>query len=331
MSTQAVQTTEKEMSYVPYAGVDKIKLTVSIVQNLIAVPTRSGKTCSPKDAIKFMMLCEAQRLNPFAGDAYLVGYDNQKSGQATFSLITAHVALLKRAEGSEYFEGMESGIILKDDNGHVTEREGDFHLPEEIVMGGWARVYRKGRKSTYRRLAITQRRPAYETPFWQGDKASEQIVKCAESDALRAAFPSLMGGLYTEGEHGRAVIDVSTVPTDLPAAGSRLVSFAPQADAAPEPHSDGGRQEENAPTGRVEPKPAIQEAKPTVQDSLAKLVLGAGFDFNQLVAWGTDTGNIPDAVSLTGFDDLPDSVCQRLLRAQKGLLAGLAMVKGGGK
>src|ERR1700683_4290791 len=49
----AVATTDKEkpMEYVPFGSQDKIKLTVAIVQNLICVKTKTGKVCSPQDAI----------------------------------------------------------------------------------------------------------------------------------------------------------------------------------------------------------------------------------------------------------------------------------------
>ena len=184
--------------YVPYGAQDKIKLTVPIIQNLIAVPTKSGKTCSEKDAIRFLAMCQAQRLNPFAGDAYLIGYDAQDGPK--FSLITAHQVFLKRAETNDAFGGMESGIILMEEDGAITERQGDFHLETEKVVGGWAKVHCKDRIPMYRRLSITQRKPKYPTSFWEGNKASEQIVKCAEADALRATFPTMLGGLYMHEE-----------------------------------------------------------------------------------------------------------------------------------
>src|SRR4051812_8599597 len=67
----------KEMTYVPFGGQDNIKLSIKTVQDLICVKTKTGKTCTENDAIKFMMMCQAQRLNPFAGDAYMLGYDTQ--------------------------------------------------------------------------------------------------------------------------------------------------------------------------------------------------------------------------------------------------------------
>ena len=202
---------KSEVTFTPFGAADAIKLTVALVQRFVAVKTKSGKTCTNEDAVKFIALCQAQRLNPFAGDAFLVGYDG-RDGVAKFSLITSHVAFIKRAETCQDYEGMESGIIVLGEDGKVFEREGDFKLPDENCVGGWARVHRKGRKPMYRRLAIEAMQPPYETPFWNKQKAPGQICKCAEADALRATFPTLIGGLYTEGESSAFIIDIEPKP-----------------------------------------------------------------------------------------------------------------------
>src|SRR5436189_2756431 len=108
--TKSLAPTERIVQFLPLGCTDKIKLAVRIVQNLIAVPTRSGKTCSERDALRFIMLCSARKLNPFEGDAFLIGYDGQNGPE--FSLITAHQALLKRAEVHPEFDGMQSGVIV---------------------------------------------------------------------------------------------------------------------------------------------------------------------------------------------------------------------------
>jgi phage recombination protein Bet len=314
MSTQIEKTdkSEKPMEFIPYGAVDKIRLTIAVVQNFVAIKTKSGKTCSERDAMRFMMLCQAQRLNPFAGDAFLCGYDG-KDGPV-FSLITAHVAFLKRAESCPDFEGMESGIILLDEDTKVcTDREGDFKLKTEICVGGWARVYRRGRKVTLRRLSVAAMAPAYETPFWSEDKAPGQIVKCAEADALRATFPTLLGGLYSPEETNLAATVVAAIPED------RQIS------------NDGMKQVSAG--GVVETKLEPPKKTRTPQEELELLVMEAGFGLPELVKWGGDagTGNIPDADSLTQISEIPTEVCKRLLKAQAGLLKGLAQVKGGDK
>lgn len=307
--TNAIQKTEeKAIEFVPFGSDAKIKLTADIVMRLCATPTKSGKLPSQTDAIQFMMMCSAMKLNPFTRDAYLVGYDTQ--GGAKFSLITAHVALTKRAEASVDYQGMQSGIILQDGDGKITEREGDFCTIEEIpqVVGGWARVFRKDRKDTYRRLAIHQRKPNYPTQFWEGGKAAEQICKCAEAAALRDTFPTLLGGLY----HGAEIIEInaSVAPQEMPA----MAQLAPPQTGAVQEASN------------VEVMPTKAE---TPQQELYTLVTEAGFTFEHLRIWGEDTKNLTDAMSLGNFAEIKTEEAKRLLRAKVGLLKGLEAVKGG--
>ena len=74
MANEAViKNEDKGVEFIPHGSQDKVKLTIAMVRNLIAVKTKSGKTCSDQDAIKFMMMCQARRLNPFEGDAFLAG------------------------------------------------------------------------------------------------------------------------------------------------------------------------------------------------------------------------------------------------------------------
>lgn len=194
-SKAIVKSTEKEMEYIPFAAKDKIRLTISIVQNLIAVKTKSGKTCSDNDAIKFMMMCQARLLNPFEGDAFLIGYDG-KDGP-TFSLITAHQAFLKRAEVNPEYDGMKSGVIIQRE-GELKDVEGDFYLEGDVILGGWATVYFKNRKQTMNKR-IRLKRFQKQWGIWQEDPAG-MICKCAEADALRSSFPTMLGGLYLREE-----------------------------------------------------------------------------------------------------------------------------------
>lgn len=308
MST-AVQKTageEKAIEFQPFGAADKIKLSVKIVQNFIAAPTRTGKTCTDRDAMKFLMLCQAQRLNPFAGDAFLVGYDGQNG--PVFSLITAHQAFLKRAETCADFEGMESGIILQSETGEITERQGDFHLAEESVVGGWAKVFRKGRKETYRRIRLDRFNTGKSQ--WEKDPAG-MIVKCAEADALRSTFPTLLGGLYNEGE----IVDISSVRTTVEPPVGRFESLA-----APS---------EDRPPLAVESEVETAPEKQTPQQELAAAITGAGFVFENFRAWAEFTENVPDAANLKDFSQIGTADATRLLRGKAGILKHLNAAKGG--
>ena len=189
---------EREMEFVPHGGQDKIKLTVQIVQMLVAVPTKSGKTCSSQDALKFMMLCQGQRLNPFAGDAFLIGFD-KRDGTTQYQQVTAHQAYLKRAELHPQFDGFKSGLTIEVD-GQLTDIDGEIMPDEATLKGAWCEVSLKNRKVPMRkRIPITRfseqikRQQEYGGP-WRDDPGG-MACKCAEADCLRSAFPTMLAGL----------------------------------------------------------------------------------------------------------------------------------------
>lgn len=207
---EMVKSGEKEMEYVPFGSDSKIKLSIAIVKNLVAIKTKSGKTCSDNDAIKFMMLCQARKLSVFEGDCFLIGYDG-KDGPV-FSLVTAHQAFLKRAELHPEYNGMKSGVIVRRGD-QVMDLEGDFFLEGDEILGGWATVYFKNREHPMHKR-VRLKRFQKQFGIWQEDPGG-MIVKCSESDALRSSFPTLLGGLYIreEMEHQDSKVSVPIFKT----------------------------------------------------------------------------------------------------------------------
>ncbi len=192
---------EKSIEYVPFGAEDKIKLSVSIVRSMVATPTKQGDLPDDRDCMRFLMLCQAGRLNPFAGDCFLIGYRDRDS-VVTWSLITSISAFRKRAETHPEYDGEESGCIVLDKDEKLVDRVGDFVLPTDQLVGGWARVHFKTRKHPMeRRVQLA----TYQKQFgvWRSDSAG-MIGKVAEAHALRDSFPTMLGGLYLEGEIGEA-------------------------------------------------------------------------------------------------------------------------------
>lgn len=299
--TNAVATTS-EVSFVPFGSNSSIKLNVTIIKHYVCIPTKSGKLCSDRDAVRFMMLCRSRGLNPFEGDCFLQGYDGKNGPE--FSLITAHQAFLKRAELHPEFNGMESGVIVKNDD-KVINREGDFMLDEDVLLGAWATVHFKNRKvPMVERLNLRTFAKGYGR--WEIDPAG-MIVKCAQASALRTAFPTQIGGMYLREE-----IEVKTDAPTLTGTGEIEVQTVTV-------DTEKKSQEE---LPKVDPQPTI-----TVQDELSELITSAGFTFRDFVAWADDTGNIQDATSLPDFSAIPTKVAQRLILAKKGLLKGLEAIK----
>jgi len=291
---------DREVRFIPFGAADEINLSIRIIQNIVAVKTKTGKTCSEQDAMKFLMLCQAQRLNPFAGDAYLVGYDKWDKSTNTstpaFSLITAIQVFYKRAETCAEYEGIDSGIILLMEDGSILEREGDFCLPDEEVVGGWATVHRKGRKPMKARLSIEAMKPPYDTPFWSKAKAPGQISKCAEADALRRSFPTLLGGLYLQGEMDASANQIVARVTTKPIFEKPMRQIAPDSgnNERREPdHDDGGlgpqtQVSTSSPTGgpanpeaerkvQEQPQPAAEAVKETAEQKTKREVKALKF------------------------------------------------------
>jgi phage recombination protein Bet len=239
---------DKSVEYVPFMGKDPIKLSARLVLNYLCTPTKSGKVCDERQAVRFVMLCKARGLNPWEGDAFLIGYDSQSGPQ--FSLITAHQAFLKRAEVHPEYDGMESGVIVRRQRVHadtgevgfVTEElPGDFFEDGDQLCGAWARVHFKGRShAMYKRVRLETFNKSFGR--WKDDPAG-MIVKVAEADALRSSFPNSLGGMYLEGEMPAA--DRESVKPDVPKPGRHSLRNGARAEPAapPEPTADEARAE----------------------------------------------------------------------------------------
>lgn len=187
---------DREVEYTPLGESQKIKLTVNMVRTLLCNPTKNGHMPPDSEVIKFMMICRQRALNPWVGDAYLLGYETQQHGDK-WSIVVAIQALLKRAEINSHFVGIESGVVVLYGD-QVIERQGDLTFDGEELVGGWAKVYRDDRKTIfYQRLKLSTYRR--RTAIWDSDPAG-MICKDAEAAALRQAFPSDVGSLYLEGE-----------------------------------------------------------------------------------------------------------------------------------
>lgn len=187
---------EKSVTYIPLGEKKEMTLTFGQVFRLLVTPTKKGKYPSNGDILKFMKLCEARLLNPWVGDAYLVGYDTDDG--PVFNLITSYQALLKRAELNPQYDGMAGGVMVLVQSS-VAEKEGTLILPGvETLLGAWARVFRKDRSvQTYVNVEFK----TYDTgrSRWAKDR-SGMIVKVGKAAGLREAFPNQCGGLYVREE-----------------------------------------------------------------------------------------------------------------------------------
>jgi phage recombination protein Bet len=190
---------DRSIRYIPMGQDTEVVLSRDVVRKFLCTPTKSGQMPSDVEIVKFGMLCKARRLDPWQGDAFLVGYDGHDGPQ--FSLITSHQALLKRAESCPEYDGLESGIVVTTKDGKNVERRGLLAEDGDRLLGAWAIASRRDRsKPMYCSVKLS----TYNTgrSRWKIDPEG-MVVKVAEAAALRKMFPLEVGGLYSEEEMDR--------------------------------------------------------------------------------------------------------------------------------
>ena len=178
---------------------NEIKLSPSIVQNYI-VGSKDSKITMPEFKF-FTELCKARKLNPFLKEVYCIKY-----GDNPAQIVVGKDAILKRAILNPNYDGMESGVIVIGKSGEAVERKGTFKLPDEQLVGGWAKVYRKDwQHPTYCSVSfdeVAQKKSNGELNSNWSSKGATMVEKVAKVRALRETFIEQLGGMYEAEEMG---------------------------------------------------------------------------------------------------------------------------------
>lgn len=216
----------------------KVKLTPSIVQEYI-VGSDSGKITMQEFKF-FTELCKVRKLNPFLKEAYLIKY-----GQQPAQIVVGKDAILKRAISHPKFNGREQGIIVLGKNDEIIERKGTFKLANEVLVGGWAKVYRKDwEHPTYISVSfdeVKQEKNMYEDKKIVGKelnsnwktKGATMVEKVALVRALRETFTEDLAGMVDadevwDNEHRKAQSPVTTQKDALADVKSKVIDVEPE-------------------------------------------------------------------------------------------------------
>ena len=187
----AAKAVEEKKPVVYQSNGQEVTLSRTIVRNYL---TKGNGEVTDADLVQFISICQFNQLNPFLNEAYLVKFGTQPA-----QMIVSKEALMKRAELSPNYDGIQAGIIVR--RGEQTiELEGCFCDKNDTLVGGWAKVYRSDRKFPYVAKVNLDEYDKKQS-IWN-EKKSTMIAKVAKVQALREAFPALLGGMYTQEEQG---------------------------------------------------------------------------------------------------------------------------------
>lgn len=190
---------------------EMVQMNASMVKNYLV--SGSGNV-TDAEVVNFMSLCRFHHLNPFVKEAYLIKYGNSPA-----TMVTGKDTFTKRARKAPDFDGFQAGIIVIGEDGTLTEREGSFKLPNEQLVGGWAKCYLKGQSiPRYESVTFEEyagRKSNGELNNQWATKPATMIRKVALVHVLRETFPDYFEGLYSPEEIPVANFIVDEAPDKI--------------------------------------------------------------------------------------------------------------------
>lgn len=198
-----------------------VKLSVDTVRKYFC-----AKATEP-EVMHFLAVCKYHRLNPWLREAYLIKYQDGEAAQ----IVIGRDTHARRAEDHPQYAGDEGGIIVRREDGTIEERQGEFYLEPEKLVGGWAKIYRKDRpeKPVIHRVRLQDWDRG--RAFWKSSP-SHMIAKVARAQARHEAFPTEFAGIYSEdeAEAGRQAMTAPTIDMPMSNAEAKALNGAPPAE-----------------------------------------------------------------------------------------------------
>lgn len=264
----------------------EVLLTPEAVARYVVAP---NTRVTEQEMARFLGICKARGLNPFAGDCHLVKY-----GDGPASVIVGKDFYVRTACEQPTFDGFDAGVVVMGRDGRAEYRDGSMLAPGEQLLGGWATVYDKARGHPVKAVVSLAE---YSTgrSMWRS-KPATMARKVALVQALRESYPERFQDTYDADEMGeqgeaaqRAAVEVEPVFEDTP-------------QSAPEP-PDTGVCAQAAPSARPRPQPAASGFSESALQAMADMARVAA------QACGADEADAKRAVfeAVRGVPDRSDN------------------------
>ncbi len=205
MTTTDLATTNGTALVVPGDKVTLLKRTIA------------DEDASDDELELFIAVANRTGLDPFARQIHAVWRYDERAGRKVMTIQTAIAGYRLIAQRTGEYAGQTKRQWC-DKNGKWV----DVWLSKEPPAAARVGVYRRGFVEP---LVMTALMDAYKGPgpFWRMPKCVDQLAKCAEALALRAAFPQELSGLYTSEEMAQAdssptsAVEAPPLPEQVPA------------------------------------------------------------------------------------------------------------------
>lgn len=187
------------------------------------------------EIMHFLAVCKYHALNPWLREAYLIKYEDGEAAKIAIGK-DAHA---RKAEEHDQYAGDQGGIIVLNSEGKLEEREGEFYMEDETLLGGWCKVYRKDRNTPIivrvkLKEWVQTKKDGTPNRFWKGSPG-HMIAKVAKSQAQHAAFPGKYSGTMSEEEAQSGPRAEEPITITMPQSNAEAAAGTPESPAAPAP------------------------------------------------------------------------------------------------
>lgn len=216
-------------------GEETVKLSPSIVRNYLV---NGNGAVTDQEVAMFINLCRFQHLNPFLREAYLIKFGSQPA-----TIVTGKEAITKRAVRNPAYAGQQAGVVvMRSDTDKLEYRVGALVLPNETLVGGWAKVFVKNYSVPIEAVVgyaeyVGTKSDGTINGQWS-KKPATMIRKVALTQALREAFPEDLGGLYESAEMGLDIAEEAIAPIPTEVVSAEITALAEETPCEEEKQED---------------------------------------------------------------------------------------------
>lgn len=191
-----------------------------------------AKGASDDELRLFLEVCKSKRLDPFGKQIHAVKRWDSTLRREVMSFQIGIDGFRSLAERSGRYTGQSAPMWCGLDG-----EWRDVWLSQQPPAAAKMSVYKAGFEQPVTRIALYKEyvqttKDGGPNSMWT-KMPSNQLAKCAEALALRAAFPEELSGLYTPDEMGQADSESKRIRQPLPIRGRHTVIREPQPEPAP--------------------------------------------------------------------------------------------------